>query len=436
MNGGQESDEELAQLAAGGDERAFSDLYNRYFPEVYDYAIRISRDRDIAALVLQSAFLRLYQALRSGALPPSIKLYLFAGAHHDLAERLRGRRTPVMEGQEAFVVADPERLARVVPGPELHELTRLGWQAVREFRTEDYELLDLNIRRALADDEIASFMRVRAQSVQVRLDRVRSAFEDSFSSLVLMTYGRRACLDLDFLLAEDKWSTSLRRRILQHLGACAACQGTRRAYVTAPEALAAIAVAPAPPGWQAIMLSRLLKAREEGEPAPAGPLLPSAAAGAVSVPAPSAPMASPASASPYSGRPLPSYSSSSTLFDRFADWGGRGPLIAVFGGGLLIVLMIFGALCSAGAFDSGDSPNATGTPTVTSTRTTTRTPTVTVTQTATQTSRPAPTSSPEPTDVPTSVPPTNTPVPAPPTNTPVPPRPTNTPPVVTPVTTP
>jgi DNA-directed RNA polymerase specialized sigma24 family protein len=428
MVGGQQSDEELARLAAGGDERAFSDLYNRYVPEVFDYAIRISRDRDIAALVLQSAFLRLYQTLQSGTLPPSIKLQLFAGAHHDLAERMRGRRMPVIEGEEAFVVADAARLARVVPGPELHELTRLAWQAARELRPEEYELLDLSIRRGLSDEEIASFMRTRAQSVQVRLDRARGLFEESFSSLVLLSYGRRTCLDLDFLVAEDKWSSSLRRRILQHMASCTVCQNTRRAYISAAEALAAIGVAPAPPGWQAIMLSRLLKAREGGEAAPTGPLLP----GGVPAPEPVSAEAAtaPLSTSPYTARPMTSYSTNPGMFERFADFGGRGPLVAVFGGGLLILLMIFGALCSAGAFDSGSSSSKpTGTATVTRTATRTRTATVTATLTATE-APPEATETLEPTEAPTTEP-TSTPAPVLPTDTPVPVPPTSTPPVST-----
>ncbi len=447
MTGGERSDEELARLAAGGDERAFSDLYNTYFPEVYDYAIRISRDRDIAALVLQSAFLRLYQTLQSGELPPSIRLQLYASAHQDLSERLRTRRTPVIEGEEAFVIADAERVAGAVPGPELHELSRLAWQAARELRADDYELLDLSMRRGLSDEEIASFVRMRPNQVQMKLDKARATFEESFTSLVLMHYGRRSCLDLDFLVAEDKWSTSLRRRILQHLAACQVCQGTRRAYITAAEGLAVGAIAPAPPGWQAIMLSRLLKAREGGEASPTGPLLPGVAPVIVptspaSAPAPSvAPAPLPSAdmgTSPYTARPLPSYSTRSTPMDRFSDWGsGRGPLFAVFGGGLIILLMVFGALCTAGAFDGGsDNNEAQETATGTSTATRTRTPTVTMTQTSTSTLPPAPTDTPEP---PTDTPPpaaTDTPPPPPPTDTPVPPPATNTPEPVTPVSTP
>lgn len=443
MSGGDRSDEELARLAAGGDEQAFSDLYNAYFPEVYDYAIRISRDRDIAALVLQSAFLRLYLALQSGELPPSIRLHLFAGAHQDLSERLRGRRTPVIEGEEAFVNADASRVAAAVPGPELHDLTRLGWQAARELRPDEYELLDLSVRRGLSDEEIASFVRMRPNQVQPKLDKARATLEDSFSSLVLMNYGRRNCLDLDFLVAEDKWSTSLRRRILQHMAACPVCEGTRRAYITAAEALAAGAVAPAPPGWQAIMLSRLLKAREGGE-APTGPLLPGTAPVVVPTPAASAPAPSvgPSTASepgmsPYTARPLPSYSTRSGAFDRFADWGsGRGPLFAVFGGGLIILLMVFGALCTAGAFNGQEGGEAEETATGTPTATRTRTPTATMTQTSTSTPAPVPTDTPLPaTEVPTEVPPTNTPAPEP-TDTPEPPDPTDTPLPPTPVVTP
>lgn len=434
MIGGQQSDEELGRLAARGDEQAFSDLYDRYFPEVFDYAIRISRDRDIAALVLQSAFLRLYQTLQSGSLPPSIKVQLFAGAHHDLAERMRGRRPALIEGEEAFVGADQARLARAVGGPELHEQTRLVWQAARELKPEDYELLDLSIRRELSDEEMAGFLRTRPQSVQARLDRARAAFEESFSSLVIMTYGRRACMDLDFLIAEDKWSSSLRRRLLQHAGGCPICPTTRRAYLSAAEALGAIAVAPSPPGWQAIMLSRLLKAREGGEATPAGPLLP----GNVPAPAPVATeeAAAPVSASPYTARPMTSYSTTPGMFDRFADWGGgRGPLVAVFGGGLLIVLMIFGGIYSAGGFSGGSPSEATDTPAVTTTATRTRTPTATATRTATSTFAPGETDTPEPTERPTREP-TDTPAPIPPTNTPVPVPATNTPPASTPLPTP
>jgi RNA polymerase sigma factor (sigma-70 family) len=438
MNGGQQSDEELARLAAGGDERAFSDLYNRYFPEVYDYAIRISRDRDIAALVLQSSFLRLHQALQSGTPPPSVKLQLFVGAHHDLAERVRRRRSLVMEGEEAFVAPDPDRLGRPLGGAELHELTRVAWQAARELRPEDYELLDLSVRRNLSDEEIAAAVRTRPQTVQARLDRARAMFEDSFSSHLLLLYGRRACLELDFLVAEDKWSSSLRRRIFHHLAACQICQGTRRAYPSAADVLASIGVAPAPPGWQAIMLSRLLKAREGGDAQPSGPLLPGRPAAPMPaldpLPAPAPEVAAPAASarSGYStGRPPADSWGQPGFIDRFSDWsGGRGPLVAVFGGGLLIVLMIFGGLCGAGAFDSGSTnKHVTVTPTRTVKATRTRTPTVTATLTATETPPPEKTPTEEPpTLVPTDTPfplQTSTPAPAQ-TNTP-PPLPTATP---------
>ena len=138
MVGEPHSDEELAQQIGGGDGAALAELYARYFGHVYDYGIRLSRDRDTAALVVQAAFLHVFQGLREGAPQAPFRLQLFAAAHYDAAERLRRRRGPAVESDEGFAVIDAGALGGAVPPAEAAELARVAWQSARDLRPDDY----------------------------------------------------------------------------------------------------------------------------------------------------------------------------------------------------------------------------------------------------------------------------------------------------------
>ncbi|MCH7511130.1 MAG: hypothetical protein IIB19_02075, partial [Chloroflexi bacterium] len=129
MNAQERSDEDLAREAGGGDEAAFVELYRRYFPRVYDLALRLTRDRETAAAAAQASFYRVHHALLSGETEAPFKSQVFGLAHRDLAERMRGRPSQAQEVEEAFATADPALLATEVPAADLPDLAELAWQA-------------------------------------------------------------------------------------------------------------------------------------------------------------------------------------------------------------------------------------------------------------------------------------------------------------------
>ena len=418
MDSEQRSDDELARLVSAGDDEAFAELYRRSFGRLYDFAIRLTRNRDMAAAAVQMTLLRAYQALRVEPPPGPIRPQLFAMAHQDIADRMRRGKPEVLEGEEAFFAADPSRLAQPALANDLPDLARIAWQVARELKTDEYELLDLNSRQRLDVEEIASVLRTRQETAQSKLARAREQAEQSFSGLLLLSRGRQECLDLDFLVGDDQWSPGLQRRVLRHLQSCQACQATRRGYPTFTEVLATLTLVPAPPDWEETILTRLQDAVRSGAPTP--------------TPAPVAPVAPvPAPPAPSPPGPLPEGAGGSGgiggWFNRvFREGGPRGPLLAGLAGVLLVTIIALTALCGAGAFD-GDEPIPTGTPSPspsaspTATLTSTATPTVT----ATATPVPPPTATPvPPPPPPTPVPP---PPPPPPTATPVPPAPTPVP---------
>jgi DNA-directed RNA polymerase specialized sigma24 family protein len=405
------SDQELATELAQGSETAFSALFHRYFGRIYDFSLRMIRDRDEAAAVCQTTFLQLYRTGIQGHQDvPFVRAWLFAVAYRESSARLKGGRF-VREGEEPFAVPDASLQAQPALAAEAGDLARLVWPVARDLREADYALLDLAVRQEFSAEELGLVFGTSERNMQGRLARLLDLLEESYSALILITRGRRECLDLDFLVGDEAWSPGLRKRVHRHLQGCESCQGTRSRYGAAATILHGLALVPPPVGWETAIHTRLLEAGRAGIE-PAGPL-PYAPAAAGAAPPPPVPTPIPATAG------MGSYGGESWLTRAFGE--GRGPLLIGLGIALLLIIIAIGAYCAVSG--GGGNGEPTGTPTTTGTATATETPSPTITPTVTPTDTPLPpTDTPLPTDTPVpTVPPPDTPTappPAPPTDTP------------------
>ena len=88
------SDEALLErLAAGPDERALSDLYDRYQAQMYGLAMRITRDPALAQDAVQEAFVGVWRyAVRYAAGRSSVRTWMFSIVHHRAIDIVRRRR--------------------------------------------------------------------------------------------------------------------------------------------------------------------------------------------------------------------------------------------------------------------------------------------------------------------------------------------------------
>ncbi|WP_373533485.1 RNA polymerase sigma factor [Vampirovibrio sp.] len=61
----QPGDAELIERAVKGDQKAFSQLVNRYLPLVYNYLYRMTQNHEVSEEMAQEAFVKAYQNLKS-----------------------------------------------------------------------------------------------------------------------------------------------------------------------------------------------------------------------------------------------------------------------------------------------------------------------------------------------------------------------------------
>jgi RNA polymerase sigma factor (sigma-70 family) len=257
-------DARLVEAARGGDDRAFGELFDRWFDSVYDVAWRIVRDRDTAAEVAQDVFLAAWQGLGSLEQPGSFGGWVRRIARNRALNRLdRERRSrPDAAAAEAALdrtAADVDMTA-VLGEREQRELV---WAASAALGERDASLLDLHLRHGLGAADIAAELGVTANNAHQLLHRLKGRLAGAIRAWVLWRGGSPPCPDLDRAVADagvGSFGADAVRVVDRHARGCERCQ-ERQQLRLAPEALfAAVPVAVAPPALKVQAVAALTDA--------------------------------------------------------------------------------------------------------------------------------------------------------------------------------
>lgn len=282
------TDEELAARVGGGDPNAFGELYERYFDGAYDFTMRIVRDPDVAADVVQGTFTRAWETLQADEPPRRFKAWLYTVARNRAIDQIRDRRRNVslLEDDAAgeddrprtpsAALIDADRLGNPADAARDTEVAEIVWTAASSLTPDEYSLLDMHLRQDLTAEEIAAELDIKTGTLYTRLSRLRDSVEDSLAAELLKRRGRPDCPELDALIsefAEDTIDRDARRRILRHAERCEVCGENRRRFVTAAELLPALVPIPAETGLKGELWDRLPQ-----QPAPAAASASAAAA--------------------------------------------------------------------------------------------------------------------------------------------------------------
>ena len=226
-----------------------------------DFALRVVRDRAVAAIVVQKTFDR---AAGAGHIPTDVKPWIYALARNVALDGLRYRRRPSRWTEETregldFTKIDAGRLSD--PSAVLFDkqLIELVWETAASMDLEDYSLLDLHLRRGLSASVLAEHLGPTVNVSASKIADLRDSFEDSVFAVLLATRVRRSCAGLDNALSglgTEAASPEVRRAVQRHLKDCQACRESRRGLVSPAEVLAGFAPMASPAGLQEDVVGR------------------------------------------------------------------------------------------------------------------------------------------------------------------------------------
>jgi RNA polymerase sigma factor (sigma-70 family) len=230
---GTRRDERLAQLVAGGSERAFVALYERYYDQLYRYCRSIVRDDSDAQDAVQSTLTGAFAALRCGRRDAPLRPWLFRIAHNESVSVLRRRRPeeqlsellPDRTGSTEERVEQRERLALLMA--DLHALPerQRGALVMRELND-------------LSHEQIAIALRTSVGAAKQTIFEARRA-------LLEFAEGRTmACEDIQRTISDADGRALRRRRVRAHLRDCPACAAFAAAIPARRAALQAVAAPP------------------------------------------------------------------------------------------------------------------------------------------------------------------------------------------------
>lgn len=215
--------------ALAGDLEAFNSLYRPHLEAVYDFAVRVAGERDLATDVVRQTFGLAWRSFPEQG--NDVAGGLFTTARTCTLDALRYRRDRNGKEREAlhFTRIDGNR----VPDAAVFDqaLAELVWDAASALPREAYSLLALHVRHDLSPDAIGLDGRAA-----IRLARTREFFDKDVTIRLLANRARHTCSELDILAARHD-----DHELAQHIRRCKRCGETSRAFVSPAAVLGSLA---------------------------------------------------------------------------------------------------------------------------------------------------------------------------------------------------
>ena len=169
------SDEVLAGLIAGGDERSFAMLMDRYQAKLMRYGRKFLPNVDEIEDVVQDVFIKTYQNIKGFDPARSFAPWIYRIAHNVFVNALRDRaRDPLLFVDYDALMLHPDphdgESAR-----EREEVRTLVEQGIEKLSPTYREVIILYYLEELGYQEIADVLHVPVGTVGVRLQRARGA---------------------------------------------------------------------------------------------------------------------------------------------------------------------------------------------------------------------------------------------------------------------
>jgi len=176
------ADLELARRMLAGDERAFTEMFDGYFPGLYRFALaRVGRDEDAAEEIVQATLVAAIRKLSTYRGEAALFTWLCTFCRHEIsAHWRRTRRAPVELAEDDPLV---EAALDAEMAIEREETARLVHVLLDRLPPRYAAALEWKYIDGLSVQEIADRMALSVKAAESTLTRARDAFREGFAIL-------------------------------------------------------------------------------------------------------------------------------------------------------------------------------------------------------------------------------------------------------------
>lgn len=122
------SDKELMLMVRHGNDQAFDIIYKRYHRTLYVYCLRLLRDRDVAADIVQGVFIKLWEHSELMPQELNVKSYLYSMVRNRVINYIRDNRSRLTHNYkivcENGLIEDADFLQRIEEMSQQEELEK------------------------------------------------------------------------------------------------------------------------------------------------------------------------------------------------------------------------------------------------------------------------------------------------------------------------
>lgn len=177
-------DQPYIEKTLKGDAKAFSVLVDRYKHMVFTLVLRITNNREDAEEVAQDTFVRAYMRLPQFKGDSKFSTWIYKIAYHGgldvLKKQKRRKETVSIEDCKLQYLGDGGQEANQL---EVLERQRTVRNAIQQLPTEDSLIITLFYYEEQSLEEISKIMELSANTLKVRLFRVRKKLEVILNNL-------------------------------------------------------------------------------------------------------------------------------------------------------------------------------------------------------------------------------------------------------------
>ncbi|WP_128548758.1 RNA polymerase sigma factor [Larkinella soli] len=176
----------LWKRVRAGEERAFEELIRRYYPPLYQYGLRYTRDMDLLKDSIQDLFVELWIYHRNMAQTEFVRVYLFKSLRRKVFRNAAGEgsREPLdEEAVDHFLISENAEDELIQTELSAYQRSRLH-ALLRTLSNRQREAIHLKFFAALSNEKIAEVMGLNYQSVANLLHRAVNRLREGWHTLL------------------------------------------------------------------------------------------------------------------------------------------------------------------------------------------------------------------------------------------------------------